>query len=83
MKNNIKYILLILATLIFILTLVIILNFKGREKKEEATTIKVGFVMSGVSDEEGWNGLHYKGIASACGELDIELIVKEDIKELL
>lgn len=82
MKNkNIKYILLILAAIIFVFTLVIILTFKSRDKKEDTATIKVGFVMSGTSNEEGWNGLHYDGITTACEELDIELIVKENIKE--
>ena len=81
--KNIKYILLILATLIFVLTLVIILTFKGKAKKEDSSTIKVGFVMPGYSTEEGWNGLHYDGIASACEELDIELVVKENVKEYI
>ena len=79
--KNIKYILLILAALIFVLTLVIILTFKGKAKKEDSSTIKVGFVMPGYSTEEGWNRLHYDGIASACEELDIELVVKENVKE--
>ena len=37
--------------------------------------------MSGASTEEGWNGLHYEGIKAACDDLDIELIVKEHVKE--
>ncbi len=81
MKNkNLKYILLILAMIIFVFT-VIIITFTGRTKKEDKDTIKVGFIMSGTSDEEGWNGLHYDGITSACTQLDIELMIKENIKE--
>lgn len=82
MKNKkMRYILLVLAVVIFILTLVIILTFKSRVKKEAKDSIKVGFVMSGATDEHGWNGLHYEGINKACEELDIELIIKENIKE--
>ena len=80
MKNKkIRYILVILAVVIFISTLVIILTFKGRGRRESKDVIKVGFIMSGSNDEEGWNGLHYDGIYSACEELDIELIIKENI----
>lgn len=82
MKNKkIKYILLILAAVVFVLTLVVILTFRGRMKNEEKKNIKVGFVMSGAANEEGWNGLHYEGIKSACEDLNIELIVKENIDE--
>lgn len=82
MKNKkIRYTLLILATVIFVVILVIILTFKGRVKKGASDTIKVGFVMSGSTDEKGWNGLHYEGIKIACDQLDIELIIKENVEE--
>lgn len=82
MKNKkIRYILVFLAIVIFAFTVVIILTFKGRGRREPKDAIKVGFVMSGGKDEEGWNGLHYEGIYTACEELDIELIIKENIKE--
>ncbi len=81
MKNkNFKYILLILAAVIFIVIVLMIINFKGRDKKKE-DIIKVGFIMSGASSEEGWNGLHYDGVSSACKELNLDLIVKENVKE--
>lgn len=64
--------------LIIVLTMIGMFVFTG-EKKEEK--LKIGFVMSGNTEESGWNGLHYQGIKDACQELDVELIVKEDIKE--
>lgn len=79
MKNK-KHLLLVLAAVIFVVTVLIIVTFKGHGKKEE-DTIKVGFVMSGTSTEEGWNGLHYEGVSAACQELKIDLIVKENVKE--
>ena len=52
-------------------------------QKEEATdTMKVGFIISGSTDDEGWNGMHYKGVKEACEELGVELIVKENVAEL-
>ena len=52
-------------------------------QKEEATdTMKVGFIISGAADDEGWNGMHYKGVKEACEELGVELIVKENVAEL-
>lgn len=81
MKNKkLKNILLILAVVIFVVTVLVIITFEGRGKKED-DVIKVGFVMSGSASEEGWNGLHYEGVSTACQELKIDLIVKENIKE--
>jgi len=80
-SKKIKNILLIVAGIILLATILIILTFSGRHKEEDKGTIKVGFIMSGISTEKGWNGLHYKGIHSACQDLQIELLVKENIKE--
>lgn len=81
MKNSrIKYVLLFLAAIVFVLIMLIIF-FVGGSKKTKENSIKVGFIMSGASTEEGWNGLHYEGIKTACDDLDIELIVKEHVKE--
>jgi len=50
----------------------------GSRKDEQ---VKVGFIISGAKDEDGWNGRHYQGIKLACEELGVELIVKENVKE--
>lgn len=42
---------------------------------------KIGFVMSGSIGEEGWNGMHYKGMKSACDTLEMTLLVKENVGE--
>lgn len=47
-------------------------------KEDEVT---VGFIMPGTADESGYNGLHYKGLKTACGELDVPLVVKENVGE--
>lgn len=82
MKNKkIKKLLLFSAVAILGLIFIIILTFSGKADSKDKAGIKLGFVMSGHSHEDGWNGLHYDGIKQACEELDIELIVKENIKE--
>ncbi len=45
------------------------------------TTKKVGLIITGEADDEGWNGRHYEGVVSACDELGIELLIKENVRE--
>lgn len=80
-SKKLRVILLIAAGIIFMATVFVIVTFSGWFKKEASDTIKVGFIMSGSAKEQGWNGLHYAGIHSACQELNIELLLKENIKE--
>ncbi len=76
--NNKKRRCLLILLLILLAVVVALLLLIGYEdtKKE-----KIGFVITGSIDEKGWNGMHYKGVAEACKELDEELLVKENIKE--
>lgn len=69
---------LLIVMLVIVATMIGMFVFSG-EKKEEK--LKIGFVMSGGTQEQGWNGLHYNGIKDACEELNVELIVKEEVKE--
>ena len=69
---------LLIVMLIIISTMVSMFVFTGEKKADK---LKVGFIMSGSTDEQGWNGLHYQGIDAACKELEVELIVKENVKE--
>lgn len=66
------------AGILVLLTIVAMILSTGFEKKD---TVTVGFIMTGNTQEQGWNRLHYEGIRDACEQLDAELIVKEDIKE--
>lgn len=76
-KKNLK-ILLSMSGILVLILIVASIAFIGLEKKDR---IRVGFVMTGSSDEHGWNRLHYEGIRDVCEELDAELIVKENVKE--
>lgn len=69
---------LIAASIIIVAAILGIIIIPGREKKEQ---LKIGFVMPGAKIEQGWNGLHYEGVKEACDELDIEIIIKEQVKE--
>lgn len=79
MKNKTQLkALLILVTIVLLALIIVIIVMTGSTKKKQ---LRVGFIMTGASTEEGWNKLHYDGIKEACEELDAKLIVKENIKE--
>lgn len=68
----------ILAFAVLLLLFFVIVMFENTQKEE---TVKIGFVMSGNKEENGWNGMHYQGIKAACDEYEVELLVKEDVQE--
>ncbi|MGN0507057.1 MAG: BMP family ABC transporter substrate-binding protein [Lachnospiraceae bacterium] len=68
--------LIVLGALLAILVTVLLFMGKTFSRKE-----KIGFIMTGSIGEEGWNGMHYKGVSAACNNLNVELFVKENIKE--
>ena len=76
--SNKKRIALLVVFVSLLVILIAVLLFMGKtfSKKE-----KIGFIMTGSIGEEGWNGMHYKGVSAACDNLDVELLVKENIKE--
>ena len=47
----------------------------------EKDTRKIGYIMTGGKDENGWNGMNYKGISAVCDNYGIELILKEHVNE--
>lgn len=77
MKTRMK-----IAIGITVLLAVVMAGFMIRmEFLKEDDAMKVGFIMSGFTDDEGWNGMHYTGVKEACEELGVELIVKENVQE--
>ena len=75
-KNKRLALLAMFVILIVILAAVLLFTGKTSSKKE-----KIGFIMTGSIGEEGWNGMHYEGVSAACINLEVELLVKENIKE--
>ena len=56
-KQKRMALLVLLVALIVIMISVILFAGKTVSQKE-----KIGFVMTGSVNEEGWNGMHYKGV---------------------
>ena len=71
-----KILLAVFCLLIVILVAVIVMLGRTVSHRQ-----KIGFVMTGSVDEEGWNGMHYQGVLKACETLDTELLVKENVLE--
>lgn len=42
---------------------------------------KVGLIILGDMNEKGWNASHYNGLKSACEEFNLDILVKDHIKE--
>jgi basic membrane protein A len=64
--------------------LVVILIFAGIFSfgtKTDSERTRIGFVLTGDIDEEGWNSMNYNGIKYACDKLDCDLLVKDNIAE--
>lgn len=75
-KNSQQW-LLVLAGCILVLIFVFIFGITA--KKEEH--VKIGVILTGKASDEGWNGMHYQGVNSACEKLGVEFVVKEDVEE--
>ena len=77
-KNKKHSIILLFAGLIVIvMILFLIIGFDGRKND----TKKVGFILSGGATEDGWNGMHYRGMKAACDNTDVDLLVEENVPE--
>ena len=79
MKNDSKRTIILFSLGIAVL-LCIILSIVFFSRTEEKT-VRVGFILSGSIDENGWNGEHYRAISDACRECGTKLLVKENIEE--
>ena len=76
-NKNKQWFLLVLAAVV----LLIIILFIGMTGHYQQTVKKVGFIITGEVDDEGWNGKHYQGVKDACERLELELLIKENVKE--
>lgn len=77
--NKKKLIFTVVGAILIILTIVLLIIFIDRDNKSDTATI--GFIMSGSVDEDGWNGMHYRGVRDASENYGVELLVKENVKE--
>lgn len=65
---------LIIGAIIYLLLFSFDTNFESEQKK-------IGFVILGDINEKGWNSSHYNGIKAACEDFNLELLVKDHVKE--
>ncbi len=72
------YKMLILAAALVLAALVLTLVLVGNRNSSE---IRVGFVMTGSTDDIGWNGIHYTSAKTSCEKLGAKLMIKENIAE--
>lgn len=72
-----RNILLLLAVVVFFIILSSIFFF-GKTEEEK---VKIGFILSGSSEEKGWNGMHYEGYKTSSNKLGTEMLVEENVKE--
>ena len=49
-----------------------------RSKSEK---VKIGFILTGNIEENGWNGMHYIGFQNSCKKMGVDMLVKENVKE--
>ena len=63
--------------MIFFVIIASILFIGKNENKKE----KIGFILSGNIEENGWNGMHYIGFKKSCEKMGVEMLVKENVKE--
>lgn len=79
MKTNQKRqrILLVAAIVVFLLLIAVIILTGMRSDGKQ----KIGFIMTGSVDDDGWNGMHYSGVIAACEQLGTKVIVKENVSE--
>ena len=76
-KKEKRSILIIVGIVIFLIIIGSII-FVG---KKESTAEKIGVILSGSVEEEGWNGMHYLGFKNSCETLGVEMLVKDNVKE--
>lgn len=79
MKN--KKLMNTIALGIMIIALILLVVIVIGKKNSNKSIAKVGFVMTGSSEEVGWNGMHYQGIKTACDNVGAKLYVKENVAE--
>lgn len=67
--------------MLIVVVLVVIISVISLTGHRKTTTLKVGLIITGFTQEQGWNTAHYQGVRYACENLGAELLVKENVPE--
>lgn len=69
--------LLVMAAIVLVIMIVFIIT-TGYDRN---SVPKIGVIITGSINDDGWNGMHYQGVSYACEQLGAELLVKENVPE--
>ena len=69
--------LLVMAAIVLVIMIVFIIT-TGYDRNSAP---KIGVIITGSINDDGWNGMHYQGVSYACEQLGAELLVKENVPE--
>lgn len=78
MRNKKKGILMMAVIILFIMIGYFVSIVMEKKLEQKA---RIGLILSGAADEDGWNGMHYEGLKTACEKANVELLIKENVKE--
>ena len=61
--------------------IVILLNFSGivKNKAKDDSPYRVGLILDGVRSDRSWGQSHYDALGRVAGEIDVELVCRENI----
>lgn len=76
--NRMRQCILLVFAGIVLLLIIMFIMMTGYQRTSKP---KVGLIITGSIEDEGWNGMHYQGVRYACDELEAELLVKENVSE--
>lgn len=78
MSNRLRQGILLASAVAIIVVGIVVLILVGTDISD---TTKIGFIMTGSTDNIGWNGMHFSGASYASEKLGVELLVKENVPE--
>ena len=80
LSDNQKLNILLLLGSCIVIAIILVIMF-GFDFMKNTQLKKVGFVITGDIHETGWSSSHYNGLKAACDEFNIELLVRDHVKE--
>lgn len=77
-KSKVRQRILLISAAVILLIIFVFIRLTGYQRNAAP---KVGLIITGSTEETGWNGVHYQGVKHACERLGAELLVKENVLE--
>ena len=77
-KHKLKQGILLASAAVVLIAVIVMIAISGAGS---SAALKVGLIITGEADDDGWNGVHYNGVVSACERLGTKLLLKENTDE--